>query len=156
MSGDWFLCLVIRIWQLPSRGAPWLSASEGRGWGGVVSEPHKTVTMRQFWVDYYPQGTAQKADWSTPPVFLREVCLLIQELWLQGQSSGLTHVQRPTEALSGNGDWWIQFGVFPQPYSTQFTGIIQKGAYILFSCSDVCICYQRIPLHHLALLASQD
>lgn len=30
----------------------------------------------------------------------KEVCLLIQELWLEGQLSGLVHLQQPTE-LSG-------------------------------------------------------
>lgn len=72
--------------------------------------------------------------------------MLIQELWLEGQSSGLVYLEQPTEGLSGTLNSSLQrscqgmeadkLSLVLSSASLQLISIVQKGAYILFWCPD--------------------
>ena len=93
----------LHCWQSPTRASqlsslPWKpegTHSPHRGWplstslwwleGIVLTGPTGwKQSKREFLAGYHPQGTAQAADWNTPPIYL-----LVLELQPEGKTVGL-------------------------------------------------------------------
>lgn len=72
----------------------------------------------------------------TPSLPVKEAYLLVLELPLEGQASGLTHLYVPTEVLSEDGAWWVPtlFSLCRTPgfqYLTRKELVLSFGAQLL-------------------------
>lgn len=80
--------------------------------------------------------------------------MLVLELRPEGQASGLAHVRRPIDGLSGKGGWWTP--CLPSfSASLRLVSISQKGIQTLIGCPDSCRCCKVTSLDRLAVVADR-
>lgn len=154
MSGVWLFVWRSGFCNCHPGGVPWLAGSEGQG--AFIPKSHKTITMRKTVLSRLPlpgHSTESRLK-HTSSLSEREVFYLSRSFGFRG-SPLVWHTDVYRGAVRG---WRLVNSVwcFPSTLLHRAHDIIQKGAYILFSCSDFCVFYQGMPLHHLALVASWD
>ena len=70
---------------------------------------------------------------------MTKACLLVQEFWLEGQTSGWIQIQSPKEALLEDRGQPVQ-SLCPLSASLHLMGIFQKEAYTVVWSPEFCDC----------------